>query len=41
VPGTHTPVHEPLTQAWLVHAVPFCQVPVDEQVCGCWPLHWT
>jgi hypothetical protein len=24
----------------LEHAAPFCHVPVAEQVCGCWPLHW-
>jgi hypothetical protein len=34
-PGVHTPVQAPLTHAWFEHAVPFCQVPEDEQVCGC------
>jgi hypothetical protein len=34
-PGVHTPVQDPLTHAWLVHAPAFCQVPVALQVCGC------
>jgi hypothetical protein len=33
--GAHTPVQLPLTQAWLEHAVAFCHVPVESQVCGC------
>jgi hypothetical protein len=41
VPGVQTPVHAPLTQAWLEHAAPFCHAPVAEQVCGWFPLHCT
>ncbi len=40
-PGAQTPVHAPATQAWLEHAVAFCQVPVALQFWGCWPLHCT
>jgi hypothetical protein len=34
-------VHAPFTHAWLVHDAAFCQAPADEQVCGCWPVHFT
>jgi hypothetical protein len=33
-PGAQTPVHVPVTHAWFEHVVPFCQVPVESQVCG-------
>jgi hypothetical protein len=38
-PGAQTPEQFPLTQAWLLHGVPFCQVPEPSQVWGVWPLH--
>ncbi len=39
-PGAHTPVHAPETQAWLLQAVAFCQVPVVLHVWGwVWLLH--
>jgi hypothetical protein len=33
-PGAHTPVHEPLTQVWLLQAVPTVQVPAVLHVSG-------
>jgi hypothetical protein len=38
-PGVQLPTQLPETHAWFVHAVAFCHDPVEEQVCGCWPLH--
>ena len=40
VPGEQTPAQAPLTQAWFVHVVPLCHVPLASQVCGVSPLHW-
>ncbi|MGH7732572.1 MAG: hypothetical protein ACREOE_02440 [Gemmatimonadales bacterium] len=41
-PGAHWPVQTPLTHVWLLHAVPFCHVPVLSQVCGWVPeVHWS
>ena len=37
--GAQTPVHEPLTHAWLVQLASSIQLPVPSQVCGVWPLH--
>lgn len=39
-PGSHAPVHAPLTQALPEHAAPSRQVPDASHVCMTCPLHW-
>ncbi len=34
-PVAHTPVHVPATHVWFAHAAPFCQAPLESQLCGC------
>jgi hypothetical protein len=38
VPGAHVPEHAPPLHTFM-QAVPFCQTPIESQVCGTRPLH--